>query len=190
MFAEVLAEVPDDWLEPVPGAETRTQLRAAYVDFLTARLGTRQWLPAGGGMTRARSSPTSTSSCAACPRVDREEFVNVGVVLYCQAADFLDVAWHVDRDRLRPSTRASTSTRSARRWPSSTAVCAGDERGGAAAAEPLTQRFGFLKAPRSTVLQPGPVHGGVTADPAASSSTSSSSSSANADPSQTVAALG
>ena len=35
------------------------------------------------------------------PRVDREEFVNVGVVLYCQAADFLDVAWHVDRDRLR-----------------------------------------------------------------------------------------
>ena len=30
----------------------------------------------------------------------------------------------------------------------------------------MTQRFGFLKAPRSTVLQPGPVHGGVTADPA------------------------
>ena len=34
------------------------------------------------------------------PRVDREEFVNVGVVLHCQMADFLDVAWHVDRDRL------------------------------------------------------------------------------------------
>ena len=35
------------------------------------------------------------------PRVDREEFVNVGVVLYCQATDFLGVAWQVDRDRLR-----------------------------------------------------------------------------------------
>ena len=45
-------------------------------------------------------------------------------------------------------------------------VCAGDERGGAAAQAPLTQRFGFLKAPRSTVIQPGPVHGGVTTDPA------------------------
>ena len=45
-------------------------------------------------------------------------------------------------------------------------VCAGDERGGAAAGAPVSQRFGFLKAPRSTVLQPGPVHGGVTEDPA------------------------
>jgi len=41
----VLAEVPDVWLEPVPGAETPDALREAYVDFLVARLGTRQWLP-------------------------------------------------------------------------------------------------------------------------------------------------
>ena len=34
------------------------------------------------------------------PRVDREEFVNVGVVLYCQQADFLEARWSVDRDRL------------------------------------------------------------------------------------------
>ena len=45
MFAEVLAEVPDAWLEPVPGAEDPDAVRAAYVDFLTARLGARQWLP-------------------------------------------------------------------------------------------------------------------------------------------------
>ena len=42
---EIVAEVPDAWLEPVPGAETPEALRAAYVAFLTARLGTRQWLP-------------------------------------------------------------------------------------------------------------------------------------------------
>ena len=48
MFAEVLADVPDEWLEPVPGAEDPEALRAAYVAFLTARLGTRQWLPSAG----------------------------------------------------------------------------------------------------------------------------------------------
>jgi hypothetical protein len=47
VFEEVLAEVPDAWLDPVPGAETPDALRAAYVAFLTARLGVRQWLPVG-----------------------------------------------------------------------------------------------------------------------------------------------
>jgi len=47
LFAAVLDEVPDAWLEPVPGAETPDALRAAYVGFLEARLGTRQWLPGG-----------------------------------------------------------------------------------------------------------------------------------------------
>ena len=47
VFTEVLAEVPDAWLEPVPGAETPEALRSAYVRFLAARLGTRQWLPGG-----------------------------------------------------------------------------------------------------------------------------------------------
>jgi hypothetical protein len=45
VFSEVLEQVPDDWLEPVPGAEDADAVRAAYVDFLTARLGTTQWLP-------------------------------------------------------------------------------------------------------------------------------------------------
>ncbi|HQR27513.1 MAG TPA: hypothetical protein PLP61_10785 [Nocardioides sp.] len=44
-FAEVLACVPDAWLDPVPGAGSPDALRAAYVDFLTARLGTSGWLP-------------------------------------------------------------------------------------------------------------------------------------------------
>jgi hypothetical protein len=45
VFVEVLSEVPDAWLEPVPGAESPEALRAAYVAFLDARLATRQWLP-------------------------------------------------------------------------------------------------------------------------------------------------
>lgn len=100
------------------------------------------------------------------PRPDREEFCNVGVLLFCQSADFLAAAWHCDPERLRvlaPGVDVD-QLRSALSFISG--VCAGDDRGGAAALQPPGQRFGFLKAPRSTVLQPGPVHGGLTADPA------------------------
>ena len=99
------------------------------------------------------------------PRVDREEFVNVGVVVYCQEADFLDVAWQIDTARLRaldPHVDLD-QVRSALEFVE--AVCAGNHRAGAVAGRPAGQRFGHLAAPRSTVLQPGSVHGGVTADP-------------------------
>jgi hypothetical protein len=100
------------------------------------------------------------------PRVDREEFLNVGVVVYCQAADFLQAAWQVDEDRLRALDPRIDVDHLCEALAFVEGVCAGDERGGAAAGKPIGTRFGFLRAPRSTVLQPGPVHGGVTDDPA------------------------
>ena len=100
------------------------------------------------------------------PRPDREEFLNVGVVLYCQAADHLAVAWRADRERLAALDPLLDIDQVCASLEFVECVCAGDERGGAAARQPLGQRFGFLKAPRSTVLQPGPVHGGFTDDPA------------------------
>ena len=100
------------------------------------------------------------------PRPDREEFLNVGVVLHCQAADFLDVVCHVDADRLRALHTGIDVEQVREALAFVELVCRGDERGGEAARQSLGQRFGFLKAPRSTVLQPGPVHGGVTEDPA------------------------
>ncbi|MBC9733521.1 DUF3037 domain-containing protein [Nocardioides marmotae] len=101
------------------------------------------------------------------PRVDREEFLNVGVVVYCQAADYLQVAWQVADDRLRALHPALDVDQVRDALGFIEGVCAGDGRGGAAAGHPIGQRFGFLKAPKSTVIQPGPVHGGVTTDPAA-----------------------
>ena len=101
------------------------------------------------------------------PRVDREEFLNVGVVVYCQGDDFLDVAWHVDEDRLRALDPNVDFEQVCDGLTFVEGVCAGDDRVGAAARRAMGERFGFLKAPRSTVLQPGPVHGGVTTDPAA-----------------------
>ena len=98
------------------------------------------------------------------PRADREEFVNVGVVVFCHATDFLQAAWRVDTDRLTALDPGLDLDQVCDALTFVDGVCAGDERGGVAAASPLSQRFGFLKAPRSTVLQPGPVHGGVTTD--------------------------
>ena len=100
------------------------------------------------------------------PRPEREEFLNVGVVLHCQGADFLDVACHVDADRLRALHAGVDPEQVREALAFVDLVCRGDERAGEAARQSLGQRFGFLKAPRSTVLQPGPVHGGVTEDPA------------------------
>jgi len=101
------------------------------------------------------------------PRVDREEFVNVGVVLYCQQADFLRAACHVDEARVRALARTLDlgAVRSALAFVA--AVCEGGTDAGAAGQGPMGTRFGFVKAPRSTVVQPGPVHGGTTTDPAA-----------------------
>lgn len=101
------------------------------------------------------------------PRVDREEFLNVGVVLYCQQADFLGAAWECDRDRLTAVSPGLDVASVCSSLEFVDAVCAGTPAAGQAGEQPLSQRFGFLKAPRSTVVQPGPVHGGITADPAA-----------------------
>ncbi len=99
----------------------------------------------------------------AVPRIDRGECLNIGVVLYCRGADFLQTALAVDDDRVRvldPLADLATlhgAADAVRR------TCAGE---GPAGATTLGQRFRWLTAPRSTVVQAGPVHGGLTADPA------------------------
>lgn len=112
------------------------------------------------------------------PRVEREEFVNVGVVLYCPGREFLGAAWHLDEARLRAFAPELDVTAVRAALQAVDLVCAGEAHTGYAGAVRATaygvrvlsdtqsSRFGFLKAPRSTVLQPGPVHGGITVDPA------------------------
>jgi Protein of unknown function (DUF3037) len=101
------------------------------------------------------------------PRVDREEFANVGVVLYCQDAAFLDCASHVDDARLAALGAAVDVDAVRSALEAATAVCRGEPSAHAAGRAPLGTRFGFLSAPRSTVVQPGPIHGGLTSDPGA-----------------------
>ena len=99
------------------------------------------------------------------PRVDREEFVNVGVALHCEDADFLGCRWQICEDRIRALAPGLDLAVLADVLTHLTGVCSGDPAAGQAATETPSRRFGFLKAPRSTVVQPSPVHGGLTSDP-------------------------
>ena len=136
-------------------------------------------LAAGAGERRMNGYQYVALRCV--PRVDREEFVNVGVVLYCHAADFLGSAC---AGRRGPAARARPGRR-----PGGGPARAGSGRAGLPRRGPRrlrrrlpghgvrrprgrddqSTRFGFLRAPRSTVVQPGPVHGGLTDDPPPSS---------------------
>ncbi|MFD0691324.1 DUF3037 domain-containing protein [Actinomadura fibrosa] len=101
------------------------------------------------------------------PRVERGEAMNVGVVVYCRALDFLGCRTHLDEDRLRAldSGLDLEGVRAALKGVD--AICCGGDRAGQAAAEAPGARFRWLTAPRSTIVQPGPVHAGLTGDPAA-----------------------
>ena len=101
------------------------------------------------------------------PRVDRGEFVNVGVVVYSQEAEFLGARSELSSERLAALDPSVDVDAIAAALAAVDAVCRGDERAGEAASGSLGARFGWLAAPRSTALQPGPVHGGLTEDPAA-----------------------
>jgi DUF3037 family protein len=100
------------------------------------------------------------------PRVEREEFVNVGLVLYSQGADFLEAAYRVDEARLRAFAPEVSVEDVDQALETICQVCRGVTGGGLPTLGGLGRRFGWLSAPRSTVVQPGPVHGGLTADPA------------------------
>jgi hypothetical protein len=101
------------------------------------------------------------------PRVEREEFVNVGVVLYCQDDEFLDLGWHVDPERLSAIDPGVDVDAVCDAMDFIAAVCHADDSAGSVATKDRGTRFGFLRAPRSTVVQPSPVHGGLTDDPSA-----------------------
>jgi hypothetical protein len=96
------------------------------------------------------------------PRVDREEFVNVGVVLYSQQADYLACAGHVDEQRLLALAPDLDIASVQSALDAVAAVCAGS---GPSAFIGLGPRFGWIAAPKSTMIQPGPIHGGLAEDP-------------------------
>jgi hypothetical protein len=101
------------------------------------------------------------------PRIERGECVNAGVLVYCRPLSFVAARTHLDVARLLALDPAADvpGVRAALRAVEG--VCAGGDAAGQAAGDDAGRRFRWLIAPRSTVVQPGPVHTGLTADPAA-----------------------
>jgi len=101
------------------------------------------------------------------PSVERGERINVGVVLYCRQHRFLELRAEIDEDRLRALAPGLDPAPVRSRLAALCAVVQGAPEGGALAELPASERFGWLVAPSSTILQPGEVHTGMTDDPAA-----------------------
>ena len=101
------------------------------------------------------------------PRVDRGEQVNVGVILSCTDTDFLDARTEVDEAILRALDPAIDVAAVRAQLDVITAICRGGPDAGPIGQLPPRGRFRWLVSPRSTIVQPSPVHTGLTADPAA-----------------------
>ena len=99
------------------------------------------------------------------PRVERGEFVNVGVVLFSRELDFLEARLAVDEARLRSLAPGVDIPTVERHLAMFQAICEGAVEGGAIAALPKPERFHWLVAPRSTMIQTSPVHVGRSQDP-------------------------
>lgn len=99
------------------------------------------------------------------PRVDREEFVNVGVIVFCLGKNFLAARVNVDEDRIRALSPAVDLTLIRRHVEAIPRICAGDPTAGPIAKMSPRERFHWLVAPRSTMIQVSPVHSGVSDSP-------------------------
>ena len=115
----------------------------------------------------APSSPSSFDYAIVrvVPRVERQEFVNAGVILFCLQRDFLGARVEVNEARLRalwPEVDIDLVRQHLEAIPR---ICAGDPDAGPIARLTLRERFHWLVSPRSTMIQVSPVHSGLADDP-------------------------
>lgn len=95
------------------------------------------------------------------PRVERQEFMNAGIIVFCLEKRYLAARVRLDEDRLRalwPEADAALVNQHLEAIPR---ICAGEPDAGPIAQLSQRERFHWLVAPRSTMIQPSPVHSGV-----------------------------
>ena len=101
------------------------------------------------------------------PRVEREEFLNVGVIVYCSRLKYLELIYTLDTDRLLTFYPKLDIAELAQHLQAFEAITKGSKDGGPIAQLDLANRFRWLTATRSTILQFSKVHPGFCGDPAA-----------------------
>jgi Protein of unknown function (DUF3037) len=112
-------------------------------------------------------SPFSYAILRVVPRVERGECFNAGVVLFCRQLGFLGVKVGLDERRLAALAPETSAEDVRAHLDALVRVAAGEPEGEPIAALPASERFGWLVAPSSTIIQPSPVHTGLSDDPQA-----------------------
>jgi hypothetical protein len=115
----------------------------------------------------AERTPFQYAMVRVVPSIERGESINAGVVLFCRQRRFLAARTELDDAALAALTGDCEPGDVRSQLETVEAVAAGDPAGGAVAAMPQSERFHWLTAPASTIVQASPVHTGLTADPEA-----------------------
>jgi Protein of unknown function (DUF3037) len=110
-------------------------------------------------------SPFAYAVLRVVPRVERGERFNAGVVVFCRQRGFLGAKIELDDRRLSVLAPDTSAAEVRAHLEGLARVAAGDPGAGAIAALPPSERFGWLVAPSSTIVQPSEVHTGLTDDP-------------------------
>ena len=100
------------------------------------------------------------------PRVERGEYLNSGVILFCKSQGYLGMKYVVSEEKLRALYDEIDLLEIRCHLEAFEKICLGDSNGGAIAALDLPSRFRWLTAKRSTMIQSSEVHPGLSADPA------------------------
>jgi hypothetical protein len=99
------------------------------------------------------------------PRVEREEFINVGVIVFCKSLKFLQTIYKLDEDKLKVFACEVEKEELEENLNAFAKVCSGDSEGGPIAQWTMAERFRWLTAVRSSVIQTSRPHNGFTDDP-------------------------
>jgi DUF3037 family protein len=100
------------------------------------------------------------------PRIERQEFINVGVIVFCRTRSYLEARVELDEARLHALAPEMPLGELRRNLDALVQVAAGDSHSGPIAQLPQSERFHWLIAPASTMIQTSPAHSGLCEDPA------------------------
>jgi hypothetical protein len=109
--------------------------------------------------------PFSYATLRVLPDIERQEFLNAGLILFCRPRRFLRARASLDRSALAALAADCDAGAIEEQLRLVERIAAGEPDAGPIAALEPSERFHWLTTPRSTLVQPGPIHAGVTDDP-------------------------